>query len=463
MRGNVTLNKKEMKQKVIKKNPAKSSKKRVRTISRKLNKRDLIALGIIAVAIIVGIIFLVRNIVITNMYSYYTDKMVWYGYDKLYDNEEAKSTETVLSDEIAKMVSGVLYNKTNKDSAKNNIFTEDKDKLSVNEAWIEFAKSIPISEAGNITLGKKASKLQVAKMIIQGIERVYLKQIEITEPLNEKYRKNFSQDELDVIDKAISLGILKNSLSDVKKEGMIKGELNKMLIIASEKYSMVYYKNINVSDTVASLVTAKDKLPKNSDIYPYVIDSIPTEIYEIEMPEMQSSISVNPKETYYIYHEKYDDTERNLVNYFNTILNVDYRTIDGDTLIEKINPYVAYNINSKVGDNYQYKETIEKYVEYVKENNIVLSGKVTPQLPIVYSNGMIHYVRCKIDFEVVESKTNQNLLLWDKGVTYNKNKVSVYTDIAVSPTQYSKAFRLFNEIGTMQCIVKDSENAITVK
>ena len=76
---------------------------------------------------------------------------------------------------------------------------------------------------------------------------------------------------------------------------------------------------------------------------------------------------------------------------------------------------------------------------------------------------MIHYVRCKIDFEVVESKTNQNLLLWDKGVTYNKNKVSVYTDIAVSPTQYSKAFRLFNEIGTMQCIVKDSENAITVK
>ena len=224
MRGNVTLNKKEMKQKVIKKNPAKSSKKRVRTISRKLNKRDLIALGIIAVAIIVGIIFLVRNIVITNMYSYYTNKMVWYGYDKLYDNEEAKSTETVLSDEIAKMVSGVLYNKTNKDSAKNNIFTEDKDKLSVNEAWIEFAKSIPISEAGNITLGKKASKLQVAKMIIQGIERVYLKQIEITEPLNEKYRKNFSQDELDVIDKAISLGILKNSLSDVKKEGMIKGE-----------------------------------------------------------------------------------------------------------------------------------------------------------------------------------------------------------------------------------------------
>lgn len=453
--------KKNVKKKILSKGKTKNKK----MIKNKLNIRKMLAytaFWAICILAVIGIVMLARHLIIKWKYSYYTEKMEWYGYNKLYDNEKATSTEEVLSDEIAKMVVGILYNETSKDFAENKLYRIDDTELSTNETWLEFAKSIPILSANHVTFGEKTSKLQVAKLIVEGIEVLY-EDIEITEGLKEKYRKDYDEEELELIDKSISIGILKNSKYDINKVGMLKGELNKMLITIVEKYSTVYYNNIYSIDQKATVIKDKKELPSNAEKYPYVIDTISKEIYEIEMPEMLGEISETPKEVYDIYHDVYYDSEANMEKYFDIILNIDYRTIDAEDMIDILNQYVVYDINYKIGDSQLYREKIEKYVQYVKENEIVLTGKVIPQLPIIYSNGMLHFLRCKIEFEVVNSKTNKNLLLWDSNVTYNSNSIDVYTDVAVSPNLNSKAFRIFNGISTMRYLVKDLNNSVIVE
>ncbi len=440
----------------------KTSKKVVKS-GKKINKKNKVAFAIffsLCVLAVVGLVILIRNIIIENKYAYYTQRMEWYGYDKLYDNEQATATESVMSDEIAKMVAAVLYNETDTSFAKRKLPGVNEENLSVNESWLEYAKSIPLTYAKDITFGTNTSKLQIAKLIVDGIEKVYRKDIEITETLKEKYRKKYTEEELDVIDKGISIGILKNSKRDINKVGIIKGELNKMLIIASEKYSMVYYNNTYSIKNNASVITDEKQLPENADKYPYIIEGIEKEIYEIEMPEMLSEISETPKMVYDVYHDAYYDTEKNIESYFDTILNVDYNTINKEEFTNNIKTCVVYNINSVFIDNQPYLQNIEEYVNYVKENHIILKGKATPLLPIIYSNGMLHFLRCKIEFEVVNSDTNKNLLFWDTDKEYNSNIISVYADVVVSPTIYSKAFKIYNGVGAMEFIAFDLNKVV---
>lgn len=449
----------------VKKGIAKKGvKKRKKTLKPRYDTKTKVVLVLFiafCLAAIIGLFALVKYFVMQYKYSYYTERMEWFGYDRLYDNESAKITEKVLSDEIAKMVTGVLYNQTDKEFAKTRLYGDLLKITDVNESWVAFAKVIPLMTAQEIVMGESASKLQVASLIVEGIENIYDREIEITEQYKEKYREDYTEDELNVIDKAISLGILKNSKRDVNKVGIVKGELNKMLITVAEQYSMMYYNSRYLKDGEVSIVTDKSKLPKNADKYPYIVDNISNDIYEIEMSGMLSEIGETPKEVYDIYGDVYDIVEENIVEFFNIVLNVDYRTIDVETFIEALNPYVSYDINSKVADEYMYRESIENYVKYVKENEIILSGKVTPLLPIIYSNGMLHFARCKLEFEVVNSKTDKNLLLWDNDTTYNGKNINVLSDVVVTPTISSKAFRVFTGISLTEYIVLDTNNSIT--
>lgn len=443
----------------------KVTKKKKTVVHKHTAKTKIFTAGILAagIALLVGIVFLVRYIVITSKYSYYTNKMNWYGYNLLYDNESAKTTEKVKSEEIAKMVVGVLYNETDTEFANRKWYRVEEKNMSTNEIWMGFAASIPLDSVKDIDINGSVSRLQVATLIIQGIEVVYGKNIEITEPLKEKYRKDFTEAELEVIDKAISIGILENKTKDINKKDLLKGELNKMLIIASEKYSMVYYNNVYSKSNKANVVTDKDKMPANADIYPYVIDSIPNEVYEIEMPEMLSEISVAPKEVYDIYHDVYYSTDKNIREYLDALLNIDYNSISAESFKEQISSCVVYNLDTTISGNEPYLDAINEYVNYVKDNKIVLKGSATPLLPIIYSNGMLHYVRCKIDLEVVSSETNKNLLFWDDGITYNGDTISVYVDIAVSPTIYSKVFRIYNGTSIMKYVALDAANSVIVE
>lgn len=441
----------------------KTVKKKVKKvkITEKLNKKDLIFLGIIVatIAVIILSVVIIRNVYLNNKYKKYTLKMEVYGFSNLYDNQEIKRADKINSEEAAKMVIGVVLNKTDKNYAYDTMWNLEANYYKGNEGWTRLAKYYDIYTV-NTEKQKEVSKVEIAIMLTQAIEQLLNKNIEITDEVSKKWIKIYGEENAEYINKAISIGILKNKKSDLKEDASInKGELEKMLITVAEDFGTVYFKNQNsiIYDKTdsANIVTDKNKLPENSEIYPYVIDSIEKEIYEITTENMTSSISEYPNKVYSIFKDNYASTDFNITRYFNEILNIDYTKIDEKQFANNLAEYFVYAIDV---DDGQYRKQIEEYVKYVKTNKITLKGSATPLLPIVYSNGMYHFLRTKIEFEVVTSDTQENLLLFDENTTYTGKTIIIYVDVPVSPTLTSKTLRIVNGVSLMDYIVKNDGN-----
>ncbi|MEG1009943.1 MAG: hypothetical protein RSF67_09080 [Clostridia bacterium] len=102
------------------------------------NKKIIfIVLSIIVILLIIifGII-LFLNINYINKYKNYEDKMITYGFDKLYNNEKANTTNFVKNSEAIKVIICASYNISN--LQKFNIYS-DEDKY-LNSSYIEYAK-----------------------------------------------------------------------------------------------------------------------------------------------------------------------------------------------------------------------------------------------------------------------------------------------------------------------------------
>lgn len=448
------------------KRKVKKQEKKPKMVAKNIHRKYLvryccIVLGLIAAITIATIC--VKNVVISSKYKYYKEKMEWFGFDALYNSSDISSYDKVKTSEVPKMVLGVLTNKTKityargiMESLKGEEYVSDKtdDKL-----WYDYFDIIGYKLYNEERFEKRANKAQAAIAIVQILERSFGVNIEITDTVNEKIAKNFDEEELELINKALSIGLIKNSESDVLSNSLNKGELNKMLIDTLETYSTIYYNNYNNQDgNIANIVTEEESLPSNAEKYPYVVDNASKEIYEIETSLMNTQISTTPKKVYEIYGEKYKDTAQNIQRYFEYILNVDYKTIDAAEFLDNINELVVYDLTTEVLGEKEYEQDVQKYVEYVKENKIVLKGKATPLLPIIYSDGLLHYLRTKIEFDIVNSDTDENLLFWDENTKYLSNSILVYVDVPVSPTYYSKAFRVFNSMSLMNYIVAQDGN-----
>lgn len=440
------------------KTKTKKSKKVVKTVV-KYKYIKLVLLAILAIGLIAAISYGIWNLYVNIRYSSYKEKMEWYELNKLYDNEQANSTQKVYKSEIAKLSLGLVLNVTDSEYAAQHIKAQYNKTLTINSAWLEYAGQYDITGINKNEFEESASKVDAAIYLVQAIETFLKQDIQVTETLKESLLDKVDEQNIGNINKAISIGILENKSSDITDNSLIKGEFNKMLITVLEKYSTVYFNSLyNLNTDGVSIVTEKDKLPSNYEEFPYVINNIDKEIYEITTDEMTSTISTTPRDVYKVYKDEYSNTNEDITEYFDIILNVDYKTIEKEKFIDDLNEYFVYNLEIKVNGEYLYRDTIEDYVDYVIANKIILQGKATPMLPIIYSNGLIHYLRTKIELTVVSSNTKENLLLWDKNTTYNGDKIEVYVDVPVSPTYYSKAFRILNAYSLMNYIVKTDGN-----
>ena len=138
------------------------------------------------------------------------------------------------------------------------------------------------------------------------------------------------------------------------------------------------------------------------------------------------------------------------------ILNVDYNTINYDELREKLLGYLLYGT-----------EGLKDYVNYVKDNKIVITGKSSVVFPTIYFDGLQYVVRMRLEFEIKNADTKNNLLYMDpiddieNPVKYENNKYVVYIDTKMG-NALSGSTALYNSNDTVyDLLLEDQEDTMT--
>lgn len=423
-----------------KKKQTKKSKQTKQKYSFKLNRVSIftVLLLLAIIAVVVGIYFGIRWATITVKYKKYTDKMNEYGYSTLYNNDKASAVQSVTNEELLKVAIGAIKNKT--DISK--LYYTSTSDMSENNKWLKYAESIGVAQNINSSnLNNKATKIDSIIYVVNLVERLLRVEIEQANlKMKESKLSEFTEDEQRIIAKAVTLGLIKNSNSGLSNNPIIKGELNKLVITIVEKYATVYYKTIgpdnngNIVKQDVNLVTTNKDKPKNYKEYPYIVDNIEKEIYELDYNILTKAKFKTPKEVYKTMGYLYSQTDEMLTKYFNAILNVDYNTITNESFLNSIKNQVVYALD---------KQDVEEYVNYVKENKIKLEGSATPLLPIMYNNGEQYVIRTKVEFKVISSNTTKNLLYGDNSVEYNSKEIVMYVDVPTGMTLNSKSLRVY--------------------
>ena len=416
------------------------------------NKSKFIIIAFILIVLIIVItIVVIKKAEEASKYKYYTDKMYEYGYNELYNNKKATYCESVTNIEAIKVIVGALNNKLDIDK----IYTVSKEYENEDEKWFEYWENIAYDtmvEKEDLKL--KAKKMDVLIMLIDSVEKFLIDRINTTNiDFNDEM---YTSSEIDTISKAVTLGLIKNNHKDLKNENITKGMLNKYIIEIVEMYSTRYYAKIvvdgngNIARQNINIVKDENKMPSNYEIYPYIIDKIDKDIYEIELKNVSLDDALNPKETYNLMGELYMQTHELIENYFDAVLNVNYETISISSFKDLLNNYVLYELD---------EQDVEEYVKYVKANKIKLKGKATPLIPILYYDGNMFRVRTKITFEVINSDTSYNLIFGDEkeNIEYYGEYFDFYVDLPLSMT--SDSYSLLVKIECMaENIVKLNSN-----
>lgn len=220
--------------------------------------------------------------------------------------------------------------------------------------------------------------------------------------------------------------------------------LNYTILNLQEKYDMygdvtrIYNDTTNCGDIVAlfggvgdDFETDESKLPYNYNDYPFIIKGIPKEVYEKPLAVTDEKVGVlTPREGYTKYRNYECRTKETAATYFDTVLNVDYRTINVDEFASKVN-----------GNAWPFGDMAREYAQYVIDNKIILKGKgyiVPGTMHIVEPYTMARVV---IQFEIISADKRVNLLYGDANyankygerldVEYTKDKYTITYDTAM--------------------------------
>ena len=245
------------------------------------------------------------------------------------------------------------------------------------------------------------------------------KNLDMDSTPNYKDFNRYTNDEQIIIKDMVWNKILDNFDGKLNaNRNIVKGELNQLVIRFVEKYNTV---TLTEDD---KLNINSEKLPYNYEDYTYTLANINKKIYEAKFDYVDVSKSILPMDMYVKYKEQLSDWIIMIDDYYNTILNIDYNNFDKESFLQ--------NVNSFVINNYDL-ETIEKYQKYVIDNKIVIDGSVSVQMPIIYFDGENIRVRTKLQYNIINSDTKENLLFGDlntvENVTYNENSNVVYIDV----------------------------------
>lgn len=366
----------------------------------------------------------------------YEEKMKTFGFDKLYDNKRAETSEPVTKAEALKLAMAAIFNLDNTLA-----FYENVEEYQ-NANWVELAKAEGITKEDiNISnYNEKATYIDVISYF-ENCKVKLLKDYPIKDTqVNFKDIANYSTEQQAAIEDMVASGIISPLSDNLNGSARIfKGQLNELVANFAEKYNTIAMlgDKINIDS---------EKMPSNAAKYPYTITTVDKAVYEIPFTNNDSRSFLSARDLYTYKKQLYPQVQAWSEEFFNSILNIDYRTITEQSLTEKLEPYIIFSPN---------EYAIEKYVKHVKDNEIVIEGNAKLQVPIIYFDGSSYRMRLRLTFEIKHSKTKDSLLYldWLDGLkeTYTQNSYDILVDYYSSNAignnnMYMNEYALYNAI-----------------
>ncbi len=404
---------------MVKDNIKKANDKKSNIDNRAKRKKNIKFASVIVILSIIAIIIIYNLTVyiINQKYIKYEKQMNSYGLNELYNNKSAKTTEKVSKTEVLKLVLAVTLN-------TNSLAYETGYSKYPDQNWVEYSKENNIIDTQDINENNYNSReiyINAIKEIansLQNILNIYISNENLD--IKIKNYNKLSDEEKNYVKMLVSANIIENSdyTIDLNKK-MNKGMLNELIIKYFEKYGAI-------SNKSSDIVSNGENMPSNSDQYPYILKSVDKNIYEITNFIYDQDMYKNPKETYKIQKENYDVIIGKVEKYLNTIFNIDYNTINKDKFITALYDNLLYMPS---------EETVNEYVNYVKENKISIESTVKVQDPAIYYDGMRYRVRTKINYNIKSADKLTNVIYLDNKykneTTYNLGKKTIILDVPV--------------------------------
>ncbi len=390
----------------------------------RLLKNKIFQLGLLGLVVIIAIIIIIINLLNTSIYDKYykyEEKMNIYGFNKMYDNESAATTETVTKMEAIKMVLAVALNT---DDITNYIF---EDRNYQDASWANYGQSMKITTKSPITADNYSEQISY----IDVIEYFYNAQnILLSDIQNDELDKNigdineYTLDEQVAIKVLVANDVLVEAINDVNGQEMIfKGQLNELVINFANEFNTITFGENN------KMNIDPENVPSNADQYPFTLANFDKSVYELPLIGSTDIEFYSPASMFTYKKDSYQQMILFTEDFLETMLNIDYNTITAEKFAKDLNSYLIFDLPMS---------DIEEYVNYVKENEIKISGEAVTVVPAIYSDGMNYRVRTQIKFTVENSKTTEDILFGDLGIyesrIYNNDTYEFYVDYKMTDT-----------------------------
>ncbi len=411
----------------------KDRKDRIRTIV-------ITVIVVIVLAVVISISYTLINKKYSTYYKYQT-KMDIYGFSQLYDDGDSDTKDKVTKSEAIKMILSCVYNTP--DISGIAMPTES---TYSNAIWVEYAikQGIVSSEEINEKTADDKVKYKEVLVWLYNVKAKILDQEPNTEETTKVKDINaYNSDQKLAIYDLINSQVMKENTKRINGNSKLyKGKLNELIINFCEVYNTITVANTRLNIN-------PEKIPANSDKYPYTLASVQKDTYEIPFINEGKEGFIYPVEYFPNNKQYYNQIKDYVENYYLVITNIDYENIDANQIIRKIKKYALNDID---------KENLNKYVQYVKDNHIKITSEVSGQFPCVYFDGTDYRVRVKLDINIENSDTQKNLFLYDENVEYSQDKYTLYLDVKMEKNGISNT--LFIEEGAISSMLAKKSNGI---
>ncbi len=261
------------------------------------------------------------------------------------------------------------------------------------------------------------AKSEMYNSVVLGDIPVYLALTKLVMPANINHETLIGYD----LEHWINEGFIPEKYSNVSLDTKLS-ELEMINIlndVLDSGYLWTYYSEYSIREGTNT--------PSNASDYPFTLNEIPNNIYEMPFIVKEEADANIPVEHYITSLKHMQGYDYKFTKYVENIFNVDYKSISYSTFHKSVTDSITLAAS-------QY--TTNEYVDYVKQNQIVLEASTKPIIPVVYYDGLYTRIRAEVTVNVINSNTDLNLLFGDlmiaDDVKYVGNTITFIVDYPYS-------------------------------